>query len=346
MARTTASAVRGGRGPGPRGRGGRRWRSRRRSAPGRPRRHRSRGRRCRRGGRRPRAPRRSGAPGRPPSRRRASDAESKGIRSMSVHEVAWVAPPSSWLRAPSGLTTRPTSATTSSRVTTHLAGDLDVGDDRAVGAAVLVAGVGQAATDVIGQLLVPAAQPGGLGDDVPGPGVGEVVEPERHRVDAGDRGQLVHERLDREDVEVGPERAHRRGAQRGVGLAVADHASRAPRRTPGRRCGSCRRRPPGAGRSTGRAAPRRRGRRGCEQPAVGRRSRGARVWPGAPDVVATSRRSVRRRAGHAASRVIAGASGPQVSSSGRVQRSSTGRPGTARASSTASKAASSAALWP
>ena len=44
--------------------------------------------------------------------------------------------------------------------------------------------------------------------------------------------------------------------------------------------------------------------------------------------------------------VIADASGPQISSSGRVQRTSTGRPGTARASSTASKAASSAALWP
>ena len=36
---------------------------------------------------------------------------------FSAWLVAWMAPPSSWLRAPSGLTTSPTSATTTSRVT-------------------------------------------------------------------------------------------------------------------------------------------------------------------------------------------------------------------------------------
>ena len=43
---------------------------------------------------------------------------------------------------------------------------------------------------------------------------------------------------------------------------------------------------------------------------------------------------------------MAGPSGPQLSSSGRDHITRTGRPGTARASSTASAAASSEALCP
>ena len=139
-------------------------------------------------------------------------------------------------------------------------------------------------------------------------------------------------RLDREDVEVGPQRPHRRGAQRGVGLrwpttrrGPTSYAGTALRVVPppaagggsvaggsGVGCGEV-----GAGEQAGRAG-------------VSRAARCApwlhTSWRPAGDPAAVERRPQ-------SVAVIAGASGPQVSSSGRVQRSSTGRPGTARASS-------------
>ncbi len=50
-----------------------------------------------------------------------------------------------------------------------------------------------------------------------------MLEPERDGVGAGRGGQLVHERLDREDVHVRTERAHRRRLQRHGRRKVVHH---------------------------------------------------------------------------------------------------------------------------
>ena len=64
---------------------------------------------------------------------------SKRTASLSVQLVAWIAPPSIWFATPSGLITRPTSTAIDQPPHADLALGLDLGDDRAVGAEVLVA---------------------------------------------------------------------------------------------------------------------------------------------------------------------------------------------------------------
>ena len=96
----------------------------------------------------------------------------------------------------------------------QLAAGLDVGDDGAVGAAVLVARVADPAPGVLGHRRAPAREPRGLAHDVCRARVVEVGDPEVDRVDVGRGRQLVDERLDREDVEVGAQRPHRGGPQR------------------------------------------------------------------------------------------------------------------------------------
>ena len=238
------------------------------------------------------------------------------------------------------------SATTVSRRTRTSLVDRDLGDDRAPGALVLVAREAEAAADVVGQWLAPAGRAAAaVSTTWAARGSSRWASRNSHRVGAGRVGQLVDEALDREHVEVGAQRAHRRGPQRRLREAVTRDAPRADVVDRHRVAGGA----AAAGRAAGRSAAARRpaSRQVGAGEQAGRaavaRARGVAL---APHVVGPARRSGRRRGAPRRSRSSPTTADPRSARRAGSSAPAPGRPGTARASSTASNAASSAALWP
>ena len=185
-------------------------------------------------------------------------------RSLSVQLVAWAAPPSIWLRTPSGLITRPTSTAIVSRHDPDLVARPRPRPPPRNGRRGPCSERSRCRGRVpSGSALAPAGRARRRPrSTAPGARVASRwASRKASGSSTGRRGQLVHERLDREHVEVRAERPQRRGAQRRLGQAVAGDAPRADVVDRRARCG----RPAAGGRRAGRpaaAATARRGRAG------------------------------------------------------------------------------------
>ena len=107
-----------------------------------------------------------------------------------------------------------------------LALHLDLDREGAITGRILVTREGEAAPAAVRQLdpRLPAEALGGEVDDVAGARIGEMAQAKFDRVGAGGCRQLVHEALEREDVEISAERPERRDAQRHVLDEVPDDA--------------------------------------------------------------------------------------------------------------------------
>src|SRR5258708_15719942 len=91
---------------------------------------------------------------------------------------------------------------------------LDLGDDRAIGAGILITGEADAITDARFGRRLPVRPLGGGPDDILCPLVGEMAEPERDRVFAALDGDFIEKRFDREHVALRAEGAQRGGTDR------------------------------------------------------------------------------------------------------------------------------------
>ena len=231
----------------------------------------------------------------------------------------------------------------------HLAGaavHVDIGDHRDVAREVLVLREREAAPARAVAFLprLPARFLRARFDHRARARVLHVPQPELDRVGAGGDRQLVHERLEREHVGVGAERAQRRGADRHVGDVVQhDLLARKLVDRHGVAIGAAR-----GLRSIGRRVPSDRVRDvpAREQIAAGVADR-ARAVRMAPHVVLPVHDAARDSSSRARIFItIAEPYGSQPNSSSRIHCSLTGRPPVARATSTASSATSSAPLCP
>ena len=169
-------------------------------------------------------------------------------------------------------------------------------------------------------------------------------QPELDRVPVGFGRELVHERLHREHVEMRSQRPQRRCPQRHRRQQMIDDLIRR-KVVSGNRIATrsatalLRRFTPRADLLAARAV-------------AGRQERGVRCHAGAadeaatPDLVAPGQHVAVGAQSAEIRTTPAGPRGDQLNSSGRDHTTCTGRPGTARASTAASIAASSAPLWP
>ena len=231
----------------------------------------------------------------------------------------------------------------------HLAArpvDLDVGDTGHVAGQVFILRKADAAAAAETACLarLPARHRGDLLDHRPRPRVLHMREPERDRIGLRQRRHLVHEGFHREHIGVGAKRAQRRHADRHLrnemvhDLLVREIVER------DRHCG--RRRRPAAGCLSARRAA---AARPCTRPPA-RWCR--RCSPAASNGCCSTIRTASRRYGPSAFSDaltlidIAAPYGSQANSSSRIHCSRTGLSGTARASSAASSATSSAPFWP
>src|SRR4051794_12755198 len=95
---------------------------------------------------------------------------------------------------------------------TDLLGALDLGDDSAIGAGVLVAAKAHAMADARLLRGLPFGAPGNGADDILGPLIPQVAQPERNRILAALGGDFIEDGFNRKHIALPTKRPQRRSA--------------------------------------------------------------------------------------------------------------------------------------